>query len=171
MGAVHLANPPLTPNQIVTSARVYVGRLGRYTPDLGDALAVLDQARTLLKDLPETMATADNPTPPDRVALCRRLIFDKLRALGGRASCDFSNLPICKPKSTGVQIARTRTTSRRPRIRHCNSSLTEGRGGTMKRIRPPGPQQPDRSGLMTGTIPSMVWPTRHCGDSLLTRDS
>lgn len=30
-----------------------MGRLGRYTPDPGDALAVLDQARTLLKDLPE----------------------------------------------------------------------------------------------------------------------
>jgi len=73
-----------------------------------EAPAVLDQARTLFQPLPETMATADNPTPSDRVALGRRLFFDKRLSLDGAVSCETCHLPGLhgmdgQPKSIGVQ--------------------------------------------------------------------
>lgn len=70
--------------------------------------ALLEKARTWFKPLPDSMATADQPTPPDRVALGRRLFFDKRLSLDGAVSCETCHLPGLHgadglSKSIGVQ--------------------------------------------------------------------
>ncbi len=70
--------------------------------------ALLDQALKFFQPLPATMATADNPTSPDRVALGRRLFFDKRLSLDGTVSCETCHLPGLHgtdglAKSIGVQ--------------------------------------------------------------------
>jgi cytochrome c peroxidase len=91
---------------------------------LADARAadptLLEQARQVFQPLPESMATAEYPTPPERVALGRRLFFDKRLSLDGTVSCETCHLPGLhgmdgQPKSIGVQ--------RRPNARNAPTVL------------------------------------------------
>lgn len=69
---------------------------------------LLEKARTWFKPLPDSMATADQPALPERVALGRRLFFDKRLSLDGAVSCETCHLPGLYgtdglSKSVGVQ--------------------------------------------------------------------
>jgi len=55
--------------------------------------ALLLRAQKWFKPLPENMATAEFPIPPERVALGRRLFFDKRLSLDGTVSCETCHIP------------------------------------------------------------------------------
>jgi len=67
-----------------------------------------EQARKTFEPLPATMASGDQPLMPERVALGRRLFFDKRLSLDGSVSCETCHLPGLhgtdgQARSTGVQ--------------------------------------------------------------------
>ena len=67
-----------------------------------------EQARKTFEPLPATMASGDQPLMPERVALGRRLFFDKRLSLDGSVSCETCHLPGLHgtdglARSTGVQ--------------------------------------------------------------------
>lgn len=69
---------------------------------------LLKKARDTFEPLPTSMATADNPVTPERVALGRHLFFDKRLSLDGSVSCETCHLPGLhgtdgQAKSIGVQ--------------------------------------------------------------------
>ena len=69
---------------------------------------LLKKARDTFEALPTSMATADNPVTPERVALGRHLFFDKRLSLDGSVSCESCHLPGLhgtdgQAKSIGVQ--------------------------------------------------------------------
>lgn len=70
--------------------------------------ALLKQAQTLFRPLPETLGTPEHPTTPERVALGKMLFFDPRWTLEGNVSCATCHQPAlygtdALPKSIGVQ--------------------------------------------------------------------
>jgi len=70
--------------------------------------SLLEEAQKIFSPLPSSMATADNPVTPERVALGRRLFFDKRLSLDGSVSCETCHMPGLhgtdgQAKSIGVQ--------------------------------------------------------------------
>ncbi|KFI21651.1 cytochrome-c peroxidase [Nitrosococcus oceani] len=69
---------------------------------------LLEQAKQFFKPLPETMATAEFPTPPERVSLGKRLFFDPRLSADGMISCATCHRPAlygtdALPRSIGVE--------------------------------------------------------------------
>jgi cytochrome c peroxidase len=73
-----------------------------------DDTAVLKQAQTLFRPLPETLGTPELPSSPERVALGKMLFFDPRWTIEGNVSCATCHQPAlygtdALPKSIGVQ--------------------------------------------------------------------
>src|SRR5215510_12661037 len=77
-------------------------------PRAEDDVALLKQALSLFKPLPQTLDTQDLPTTPERVALGRMLFFDPRWTVDGNVSCATCHQPAlygtdALPTSIGVQ--------------------------------------------------------------------
>jgi cytochrome c peroxidase len=87
---------------------LFLGTLAISTDSWATDQDLLKQARETFEALPTSMATADNPVTPERVALGRHLFFDKRLSLDGSVSCETCHLPGLhgtdgQAKSIGVQ--------------------------------------------------------------------
>lgn len=79
--------------------------LAAATPKTEDPFAL---ARTKFAPLPENFATPETPLSPERVALGRRIFFDKALSTDGTVSCETCHLPGLhatdgQPKAVGVE--------------------------------------------------------------------
>src|SRR5215471_273866 len=62
-------------------------------PRTEDDIALLKQAQSLFKPLPQTLGSQDLPTTPARVALGRMLFFDPRWSVDGNVSCATCHQP------------------------------------------------------------------------------
>ena len=61
--------------------------------DLGEALVALDPPRLAALGLPELQVPAENPITPDKVALGRKLFFDRRLSPNNTMSCAMCHVP------------------------------------------------------------------------------